>query len=123
VAARARYPSAHEQLLGLAVVAREEGLAFAAFWARAVRPSKPPVTWQTPEERRPYGCVVWPRDTTDRNAARAVTDSAEVRSGWMRAYEGWAPTRGDLALQTLAPWLQLVPEEDVERLEARAVTA
>jgi hypothetical protein len=114
VAARARYPSAHEQLLGLAVVARGEGLTFAAFWRRAVRPGKPPVTWQTAEENRPYGCVVWPRDTKDRNAARQVTGSAEVKRGWMRAYEGWEPTRAELALQTLAPYLRGVEDEAEE---------
>lgn len=114
MAARARYPSTHEQLLDLAIRALGEGLPFVAFWDRAVRPGRAPVTWGTDRDRRPYGCVIWPRDTVDRNLSREVTMSAAVRQCWERAYLGLAPTRGDLAIQALAPALVALAEQELE---------
>lgn len=103
MAARPRYPSAHEQLLVLALEARASGASFDVFWKRALRPGRAPVTWAVPAEVRPAGCIVWPRDTKDRNVSRDVTCSREVREGWRRAYEGVPPTRADVALQALSP--------------------
>lgn len=98
MAARQKYPNVHEQLRDLAIEARRDGVDFDTFWARAVRPGVKPVTWATPEEERPYGCVIWPRDTENRNLSRRITDSVEVREGWRRAYDRAPQTKGDLAL-------------------------
>ena len=99
--ARARYESPSAQLLRLAVQARADGLDFAAFWHRALRPGQPLVTRH--RSLLPEGCVVWPRDTFDRqNDMRAIYST---KRAWRRAYEGLPPTRGDLAVQALGPAL------------------
>lgn len=101
--AHARYPPTHEQLLELAREAKREGLSFAAFWQRAMRPGRTAVTWAVAPERRPEGCVIWPRDTTDRNISIAATLGA--REGWRRSYQGLPPTRTEAALARLQPML------------------
>lgn len=111
MAARQQYPTPHEQLRDLAIIARAEGLPFDVFWQRATLPGEKPVTWATPERERPDGCVIWPRDTTDRNMNREIVASKEVREGWRRAYEGWAPTRADRALTALAPGMSRLLDE------------
>jgi hypothetical protein len=103
MAARSKYPAPHEQLLVLARRARIRGLPFEDFWEEAVRPDLPPVMWQTPPEKRPSACVIWPNDTQDRNLSRAATEDA--RSGWRRAYEGLPPAREEVALARLGPLL------------------
>lgn len=102
MAAPQKYPTPHQQLRELAEMALLEGTTFDCFWERAMRPGQPPVTWATEPDRRPGGCVVWPRDTFDRNVSIAAT--LEARDGWRRAYEGVAPTRSERALLRLAPW-------------------
>lgn len=116
MAAPCRYPAAHEQLLMLAREAKQEGLSFEEFWERAVRPGRSPVTWSTPESRRPEGCVVWPRDTNDRNVSIAATTAA--RAGWRRAYEGVPAPRRERALLSLRPGLERLLE-----LSERSVAA
>jgi hypothetical protein len=98
-----RYESPQSQLFRLAVEARAEGLDFEEFWTRALRPGKSLVTrhWSDP----PPECVVWPRDTFDRQNAMAAIHA--TREGWRRAYEGEEPSRPELALYTLGPGLFL----------------
>lgn len=115
MAARAKYPASHEQLSALARLARLEGLSFEEFWARAVRPEERPVTWASAPGDRPGGCVVWPRDTTDRNISIAATLGA--RDGWRRAYEGLTPTRQEAALSVIRPALEALAEVAEERQE------
>jgi hypothetical protein len=102
-----RYESPHRQLRRLAEDARREGLDFTEFWDQVIRPDRPLVTRHRPDP--PTDCVIWPRDTFDRqNARKAIM---ETREAWRRAYEGETPTRGDLALQALGPALNgLTPE-------------
>lgn len=109
MAAPAKYPAPHEQLLALARRARLEGLAFEEFWERAVRPGRPAVTWATPIERRPAGCVVWPRDTRDRNVSISAT--LDAMSGWRRAYLGLPAPRAEAALLRLRPLLDAIAAE------------
>lgn len=106
MAAPARYPTPHAQLLRLAEDAKREGIPFEEFWDRAVRPGLPPVTYYQPEAERLKGCVVWPRDSVDRNLARAATEDS--REGWRRAYEGVEPTRSERALIVLSPLLAMI---------------
>lgn len=103
MAARARYPTPHAQLLELATDAKLRGEEFEDFWERAVRPGVSPVSYRTPEADRPRGVIIWPADTTDRNLARRATD--EAKEGWRRAYDGVSPTREEQALRILAPIL------------------
>lgn len=103
MAARQKYPTAHDQLRVLAVTARAEGLSFECFWERAVRPGRPPVTWRTPPARRPEGCVVWPNDTFDRQTSVGATLDPVVRSGWERSYLQLDPLPADRAFAILAP--------------------
>jgi len=91
-----------------------DGTPFEEFWRRAVRPGCPPVTWGTPIEKRPAGCVVWPRDTDDRKLYRDVTE--DCKDGWRRAYEGVAPTPGEHALLRLAPWFEALLAEREEQV-------
>lgn len=121
MAARTKYPEPHRQLLALATRARTEGLAFDAFWERARRPGRPPVTWATAEEDRPRGCVIWPRDTTDRNISIAATDGA--RDGWRRAYEGIRAPRKEEALNVLRPGLEALEAVSAERAELELAAA
>lgn len=125
MAARVKYPPPHEQLLQLARWAKWAGLSFEGFWADAVRPGRPAVTWAWPEEKRPDGCVVWPRDTTDRNISIAATLGA--KDGWRRAYSGIEASRGDRAIERLRPVLEAVAAraaaEDRPEPALRAVTA
>jgi len=116
MAAHARYPAAHEQLLILAREARAEGLSFEAFWKRAVRPGMTPVTWAKDPEKRPPHCVIWPRDTTDRGISIAATLGA--KTGWKRAYNQLPPNRGEAALIRLAPELESLMEAVEERSDS-----
>lgn len=106
MAAQQRYPSVHEQLRTLAVPARAQGVSFEVWWCGAVRPGSPPVTWRTPADRRPAGCVVWPNDTFDRKCVMEATLDPVVVDGWRRAYELVPATRRDAALRLLAPVLE-----------------
>ena len=98
-------PPAHEQLFTLAVLARREGRSFEDFWRLAVRPGEPAVTWATPAHGRPARCIVWPRDTRDRQLSRAATN--EAKEGWRRAYEGEPPSGPEKALALLAPLFEM----------------
>lgn len=109
MAAPPKYPTPHAQLLALAYEARAEGLDFEDFWERAVRPGLPAVTVGTPERRRPAGCVLWQRDTFDRNNARDAME--EAKEGWRRAYEGAPPTRAEMALIMLGPDLRVTERQ------------
>lgn len=106
MAAPQKYPTAHLQLRELAELALLDGTPFDVFWERAVRPGRSPVTWASsppPDEvaRILNECVIWPRDTFDRNVSMvAILDSREA---WRRAYEGVPPTRFERALIVLAP--------------------
>lgn len=104
MAAHAKYPAVHAQLLELARLARAEGLPFEEFWRRAMRPGERSVTWGVESGRRPVGAVVWPRDTADRNVALAATRGA--RDGWRRAYDQLPPRRSEAALERLRPELE-----------------
>lgn len=117
MAARQKYPTAHEQLLVLAVAARRVEVPFDVFWLEAIRPGLPPVTWRTPEGKRPGGCVVWPNDTDDRALARGVFNDEEVREGWRLAYERRPPRRRDTALAILLP---LLLPDDADGYESEA---
>ena len=97
--APARYSPPHVQLRLLAESALAEGLGFDEFWERALRPGKPLVTRH--KINPPGDCVIWPRDTFDRQNARAAI--IDTRRGWKRAYEGKPPVRAELALQALGP--------------------
>ena len=121
MAAKAKYPPAHEQLFALAKKARARGLSFDDFWAEARRPEVPPVTWATDAKDRPRGAVVWPRDTTDRNISIAATDGA--KDGWKRAYEKLPPLKHERALVTLRPGLEALDLVAAERQEAELVAA
>ena len=116
MAAPQKYPTAHAQLRELAEMALLDGMPFDTFWQMAVRPGLPAVTWATPEDRRPAGCVVWPRDTFDRNCSIGAT--LESRDTWRRAYEGCAPTRAERALLVLRPGLEALAEVSGERAAA-----
>lgn len=105
MAAHQRYPSVHEQLRDLARAAQAACMPFDVFWEEAVRPGLPPVTWRTPEARRPEGCVIWPNDTFDRQCVRDATVAEDVREGWRRAYYLHPPLRREAALTVLAPML------------------
>lgn len=125
MAARAKYPPPHEQLLLCAQWARWADMTFEEFWAEAVRPGKPAVTWAMPEDRRPANCIIWPRDTADRNISIAATLGA--MDGWRRAYERIPPSKGDRAIERLRPLLdglaaRVSAEEGPER-SLRAVVA
>lgn len=109
MAAHAKYPTAHAQLLALARRARLEGVAFEVFWERAVRPGLPPVIWRTPVEMRPAGCVVWPNDTHDRGTSQTATVGA--KEGWQRAYEGLPAPQREHALERLRPMLDRFAED------------
>lgn len=111
MAARQRYPAVHDQLRELALAARAEGLAFEAFWLRAVRPGLPPVTWRTPAPARPAGCVVWPNDTFDRRCVMDATLDAVTESAWRAAYLRVPATRRESALRLLAPVLERAAAE------------
>jgi hypothetical protein len=87
VAARQQYPSVPEQLFGLALQARSEGLSFDEFWTLAVRPGLPPVTWKTPDALVPAGAIRWPNDSWDRTVAQDVHADPGVVEGWRCAYE------------------------------------
>lgn len=115
MAAPPKYPTPHAQLLALAREAREAGVEFEAFWLRAVRPGLSAVTVATPPHRRPEGCVLWQRDTFDRNNARDAME--EAKEGWRRAYEGLPPSRAEMALIMLGP--ELVITERKARTVAR----
>lgn len=121
MAAHQRYPAVHEQLSLLALRARAEGLDFTAFWERAVRPGQQVVTWRMPEERRPFGCVVWPNDTFDRQTAQEATLDVVVVEGWRRAYELVPASRREAALKVLAPRLAQLGERERERVMDRGL--
>lgn len=121
MAARAKYPASHEQLFALARKAKTRGLSFDEFWQLAVRPDQPAVTWATPAEERPRGCVVWPRDTQDRNISIAATKGA--REGWLRAYQGLPPSRHEAALNVLRPGLAALATVGAERASAELEAA
>lgn len=112
MAAPARYPTSHAQLRALAEEARREGVPFEDFWDRAVRPDQPPVTYYKPECERPADCVVWPRDTTDRNLARAATEDA--KEGWRRAYLNLPAPSSERALTILSPILDELERRGLE---------
>lgn len=95
-----KYPTPHEQLGILMVEARREALTFQSFWRRAIRPGKAPIVWRTPEERRPYGAVVWSNDSEIRATDRSIYEDPNVKAGWQRAYEQ-RPERRDLGLSSL----------------------
>lgn len=101
-----KYPSAHEQLLKLAKVARAQGVPFDEFWKTAVRPGQRPYTWGKPSAPReiPEGVVIWPQDADDRQVVMAATMGA--RQGWKRAYNGMEATPRERALGALRPMLQ-----------------
>ena len=101
VPAPARYDSPHVQLRRLAEAALVEGLDFESFWERALRVGKPLVTRH--RTCPPGDCVIWPRDTFDRQNARLAI--LETREAWRSAYEGLPPRREELALQALGPAL------------------
>jgi hypothetical protein len=115
MAARMKYPTAHHQLRELAEMALLEGTPFEVFWADAIRPGLPAITWATPLERRPGGCVVWPRDTFDRNCSIGAT--LDARDTWRRAYEGCAPTRSERALDQLRPVWEAMADVAERRAE------
>lgn len=121
MAARAKYPAPHEQLSALAREARLAGISFDEFWEEAIRPGQSPVTWQTPEDLRPYGAVIWPRDTTDRNISIAATLGA--REGWKRAYDRLPPHKGEKALARLRPGLEALAEVSELRSEGEIMAA
>jgi hypothetical protein len=102
MAAKAKYPTVHAQLGALMVEQRREGVPFELFWALAIRPGVPPVTWRTPKEKRPPRCVIWPNDTELRRADREVYADAVIKAGWRRAYERAPEERRDRALVLLA---------------------
>ena len=101
VPAPARYDPPHVQLRRLAEAALCDGLDFETFWERALRIGKPLVTRH--RESPPDDCVIWPRDTFDRQNARLAI--LETRWAWESAYEGWKATEAELALQALGPAL------------------
>lgn len=102
MAAKRKYPTPREQLLELALSAKERRLSFGAFWEEAVRPGKPPVTRRHPNP--PPSCVIWPSDTADRNAERQGTLGA--REGWRRAYEGEPALPREEALPVLSTFME-----------------
>ena len=100
--APARYASPHVQLRLLAEAALQDGVDFEEFWEQALRLGKPLVTRH--KANPPADCVIWPRDTFDRqNARKAIL---ETREGWRRAYDGEPPLIPELALQALGPALE-----------------
>jgi hypothetical protein len=116
MAARMKYPAAHEQLFVLAVRARREGRSFEAFWGAAIRPGRSPITVGTPDP--PEDAVRWPRDSTDRNVS--IRASVAARDGWRRAYEGMEPTGPERALILLAPLLSAIEDADREGVPVAA---
>lgn len=119
MAARQKYPTTHAQLFELAQAARREGLEFDAFWERAIRPGRPPVTWRT--EVKPYGAVIWPNDTDDRKLSRGATMDPDVEAAWGRAYDRLPATRQEAALKILSPMLDaLEADREAEIREAIA---
>lgn len=80
----AQYPTAWAQMSDLAAAAKRRGLSFEEFWAGAVRPGRPPITWRVPEGKRPDGAVVWANDTQTRKDDQAAVN--QTRDGWERAY-------------------------------------
>lgn len=102
-----RYESPLAQLARLLVEAREEGLCFAAAWARAVRPDRPVIMVTHPDP--PAGAVRWPTDRADRQTWRAAIEG--TRDGWRRAYDLIDPTPQERALTLLAPALGAMIEE------------
>lgn len=121
MAAQAKYPATHEQLFVLAREARLAGVAFAKWWREAVRPGLPPVTWRMAEDVRPFGCVVWPNDSADRDISVAVTLAA--RDGWRRAYDRLPPRKGELALSRLAPAIEGLAEREADPPAGRSLVA
>jgi hypothetical protein len=121
VAARLVYEPPHRQLLRLAADARREGLSFDAFWARAI-PNVRVITWKTPPEERPPGCVLWPADSFDRQCARAVYEDPVVEEEWRRCWDG-ETSRNGAALLMLASWLEAIPTRPLERTGAARVLA
>lgn len=128
MAAAARYPSPPEQMVALALQAREQGVPFEEWWETAVRPKRPPVKTSTPLPERPAGCVLWPSDSAARNEWRAATDG--VRDHWGRAYDGLPQTPAEKALMTLvtksptlARLFMLPPPAPVRQLERETAAA
>lgn len=114
MAAPRKYPPPHEQLLWLAKAALKRSEPFDFFWLEAVRPGQPAITWATAPADRPFGCVVWPRDTFDRNNCIAATVDENVREGWRRAYEGAPPTVQEAALIRIGPSISRIIEVSAE---------
>lgn len=127
-----RYPTPGEQLVLLAVQAREEGLSFDEFWERAV-PTQEPIRHKTSgrvltdAEGRPRlrpcrvlprvgeeapGAVLWPRDTRDRRDAYEAT--CAMKEGWRRAYEKEPPTPAERAMSALRPFLAALADSEEE---------
>jgi hypothetical protein len=77
------YRRPNEQLVALLASARGDGLSFEQAWKRAVRPDRPLVL--TNAEDPPYGAVMWPTDSADRNAWR--TAILAMKDEHRRAYE------------------------------------
>lgn len=102
MAARRRYATVPEQMVFLAREARQEGLTFAEWWDRAVRPGLPPVLVTKPDDWMAK-TVLWPSDSSDRNEWRDATMGA--LEGWRRAYEGIPATTNEKALMILEPLL------------------
>lgn len=100
------------------MTAKSEGLGFEDFWTRALRPGRALVTRHWSD--LPDDCVVWPRDTFDRQNAMAAI--YETRDGWRRAYEGENPTRQELALSAIGPVLARTLDTEPRDLH-RLVTA
>lgn len=119
-----RYPVAHtEQLFLLAVRAREAGLDFELFWLEAIRPGQKPITWAVPEQHRPLGCVVWPRDTEDRETARRSVMDPAVKEAWRAAYMREPERSVDRAVRIVLAAFEDAGSDVVEPLERAVLVA
>ena len=111
------YEQPHEQLLRLAVAARERGLSFEVFWREALNVGGD-IVYVT-DENPPPGAVRWPTDGRERIPWRR--SMLETRETWRRAYEGEPPTRREHAVRLLAEEIGLVRRAQTpDRMDALA---
>lgn len=134
--AHARYPSPHNQLLELAVAAKQRGLPFEEFWREAVRPRRckdcehetiqiecprcggktvGPAPLIVSGSERPPGAVLWPTDTKDRRTWLYGVD--ESREAWRRAYEKAEAPKAERALVRLRPVIDAIDRKAEEKAE------
>ena len=67
------------------LAAKRRGESFDDAWDRIVRPDRPLVTRHRDPAELPDDCVIWQRDTFDRQVSR--TAILETRDGWQAAWE------------------------------------